>query len=142
MTESDKETNKNAAAASAAGSKARQNVDRATAPAGRTARAAASKTEETASAAKAGAERAADTTSQAAQTAARSVEAGRQAIVSASGQVAAGAKTAWTVLNHRKLVAAGVGAGLTALGAASYAAGRRAERHTQGPITRMIGGRI
>jgi hypothetical protein len=141
MTESDKQTTKKTAAASAA-SKARQNTDKATAPATDTARAAAAKTDEAASATKAGAQRAADATSAAAQTAVKSVEAGRQAIVSASGQVAAGAKTAWTVISHRKLVAAGVGAGLTALSAASFAAGRRAERHTQGPITRMIGGRI
>ncbi|CAM5226835.1 Cystathionine beta-lyase/cystathionine gamma-synthase OS=Streptomyces violarus OX=67380 GN=FHS41_007339 PE=4 SV=1 [Streptomyces violarus] len=76
------------------------------------------------------------------QTAARSVEAGRQAVVAASGQVAATAKTAWTVIAHRKAVAAGVGAGLTALSAASYAVGRRAGRQTHGPLTRLTGGRI
>jgi hypothetical protein len=142
MTESDKQTTKKTAAASTAASKARQSTDKATAPATDTARAAAAKTDEAASAAKAGAQRAADVTSAAAQTAVKGVEASRQAIVSASGQVAAGAKTAWTVLSHRKLVTAGVGAGLTALSAASFVAGRRAERQTQGPLTRMIGGRI
>ncbi|GCB53008.1 hypothetical protein [Streptomyces sp. NL15-2K] len=142
MTESDKETNKKTAAASTAASKARPSTDKATAPAAKTARAAATKTDDAASTATSGAQRAAESTSAAAHTAAKSVEAGRQAIVSASGQVAAGAKTAWTVLSHRKLVAAGVGAGLTALGAASYAAGRRAERHTLGPVTRLTGGRI
>ncbi|MCX4703459.1 hypothetical protein [Streptomyces sp. NBC_01373] len=142
MTESDKDTSKNSAAARTAASKARQSADKATAPASQTARAAATKTDEAASTAKAGAQRAADATSAAAHTAAKSVEAGRQAVVAASGQVAAGAKTAWTVLSHRKLVAAGVGAGLTALGAASFAAGRRAERHTYGPVTRLTGGRI
>ncbi|EHN74659.1 hypothetical protein SMCF_5894, partial [Streptomyces coelicoflavus ZG0656] len=49
---------------------------------------------------------------------------------------------AWTVVTHRKLVAAGVGAGLTAVSAASYAVGRRAGRHTHGPLTRLTGGRI
>ncbi|WP_280891812.1 hypothetical protein [Streptomyces sp. LBL] len=142
MTESDKQTTKKTAAASATAAKARQSADKATAPATDTAQAAASKTAEAASAARAGAQRAADATSTAAHTAAKSVEAGRQAVVSASGQVAVGARTAWAVLSHRKFVAAGVGAGLTALSAASYAVGRRAERHTQGPITRMIGGRI
>jgi cytoskeletal protein RodZ len=146
MTESDKQTTskqttKKTAAASAA-SKARESTDKATAPATETARAAAAKTDEAASAARTGAQRAADVTSTAAHTAAKSVETGRQALVSASGQVAAGARTAWTVISHRKIVAAGVGAGLTALSAASFVAGRRAERHTQGPITRMIGGRI
>jgi cystathionine beta-lyase/cystathionine gamma-synthase len=141
MTDSDKETTKKTAAASAA-SKARQNTDKATAPATNTARAAAAKTDEAASAAKTGAQRAADATSTAAQTAVKSVEVGRQAIVSASGQVAAGAKTAWVVLNNRKLVAAGLGAGLTALSAASFVAGRRTERHTHGPVTRLTGGRI
>ncbi|WP_405623068.1 hypothetical protein [Streptomyces sp. NBC_00076] len=141
MTDSDKETNKKTAAATTA-AKARQNADKATAPTTRTARAAATKTDEAASTAKAGAQRAADATSTAAHTAAKSVEVGRQALVSASGQVAAGAKTAWTVISHRKLVAAGVSAGLTALGAVSFAAGRRTERHTQGPVTRLTGGRF
>ena len=141
MTESDKETNKKTATATTA-AKARHSANQATTPATQTARAAAKKTDEAASAAKTGAQRAADATSTAAHTAAKSVEVGRQALVSASGQVAAGAKTAWTVLNNRKLVAAGVGAGLTALGAASFAAGRRTERLTQGPVTRLTGGRF
>jgi hypothetical protein len=76
------------------------------------------------------------------QTAAKSVEAGRQTVIAASGQAAAVAKTAWTVIAQRKLIAAGVGAGLTALTATSYAVGRRAARHTHGPITRLTGGRI
>ncbi|CAM5561595.1 hypothetical protein SHIRM173S_08481 [Streptomyces hirsutus] len=76
------------------------------------------------------------------QSAAKGVEAGRRAVVATSGQVAATAVTAWTVLTHRKLVAASVGAGLTVLSAASYAVGRRAERHSHGPFTRMTGGRI
>ena len=78
----------------------------------------------------------------AAHGAARGVEAGRQAIVATSGQVAATARTAWTVIAHRKLVAAGVGAGLSALTAASYVAGRRAASHPHGPLTRLTGGRI
>ncbi|MET7453334.1 hypothetical protein ABZT03_15855 [Streptomyces sp. NPDC005574] len=122
--------------------KAQRTTDRATAPASRAAKTAAGKADDAASAAKAGAERTADAASRAANTAARSVEAGRQAIVSASGQVAAGAKTAWTLLANRKLVAAGVGAGLTVLSAASFAAGRRTERHTHGPLTRLTGGRF
>ncbi|MER7490796.1 hypothetical protein ABTY20_33940, partial [Streptomyces sp. NPDC126497] len=76
------------------------------------------------------------------RTAAKGVEAGRRAVVATTGQVAAGAKTAWTVIANRRLVAAGAAAGLTALTAASYAVGRRAERHTHGPLTRMTGGRI
>ncbi|WP_434099118.1 hypothetical protein [Streptomyces violaceorubidus] len=95
-----------------------------------------------ASAAKAGAQRSADAANGAVQTAAKGVAAGRQAVVTTSGQVAATAKTAWTVIAHRKLVAAGVGAGLTAVTAASYAMGRRAGRHTHGPLTRLTGGRI
>ncbi|PPS86943.1 hypothetical protein BZZ08_03017 [Streptomyces sp. MH60] len=76
------------------------------------------------------------------QTAAKTVAAGRQAVVTTSEQVAATAKTAWTVVAQRKLVAAGVCAGLTAVTAASYAMGRRAGRHTHGPLTRLTGGRI
>ncbi|MGW4453908.1 hypothetical protein ACWELY_33535, partial [Streptomyces sp. NPDC004599] len=60
----------------------------------------------------------------------------------ASGRVASVATTAWTVLAHRKIVAAGVSAGVTAVGVASYAAGRRSGRRTLGPITRFTGGRI
>ncbi|MGW4150427.1 hypothetical protein ACWEFQ_28485, partial [Streptomyces albogriseolus] len=89
-----------------------------------------------------GAERAARAANGAAQSAVKGVEAGRRAVVTASGQVAAGAKTAWTVIANRRLVAAGAAAGLTALTAASYAVGRRAERQGHGPLTRMTGGRI
>ncbi|WP_051777505.1 hypothetical protein [Streptomyces violaceorubidus] len=101
-----------------------------------------SRASDAASAAKAGAQRSADAANGAVQTAAKGVAAGRQAVVTTSGQVAATAKTAWTVIAHRKLVAAGVGAGLTAVTAASYAMGRRAGRHTHGPLTRLTGGRI
>ncbi|MFI8949879.1 hypothetical protein ACIGO6_25555 [Streptomyces sp. NPDC053750] len=101
-----------------------------------------SKASDTASAARAGARRSARAANGAVQTAAKGAEAGRQAVVTASEQVAATAKTAWTVVAHRRLVAAGVGAGLTALSAASYAVGRRAGRHTHGPLTRLTGGRI
>ncbi|WP_055574386.1 hypothetical protein, partial [Streptomyces prasinopilosus] len=103
---------------------------------------AAAKAGDAASAAKSGAERAAGVANGAVQSAAKGVEASRKAIVATSGQVAATAVTAWTVLTNRKLVAAGVGAGLTVLSAASYAVGRRAERHSHGPLTRMTGGRI
>ncbi|MFF3348975.1 hypothetical protein [Streptomyces sp. NPDC002779] len=76
------------------------------------------------------------------QSAAAGVQAGRKAVVTASGQAVALATTAWTLIANRKLVAAGVGAGLSAVTATSYLAGRRAGRRTLGPITRMTGGRI
>ncbi|MFD7712447.1 hypothetical protein ACFV6E_26335 [Streptomyces sp. NPDC059785] len=164
MTEANKNTSEKSAAARTAGAKAQRTADKATAPATRTAKTAADKADDTASAAKAGAARTADVAkagaartadaakagagrtadaaSGAVHSAAKGVEVGRQAIVSASGQVAAGAKTAWLVISHRKLVAAGVGAGLTALSAVSFVAGRRAERHTYGPVTRLTGGRF
>ncbi|MEU1053243.1 hypothetical protein [Streptomyces sp. NPDC005876] len=138
-------------------SKAQKTADKATAPASRAARNAAGKAGDTAgkaadktastagdaaSAAGSGAGRAAEAATGAVQTAAKGVEVGRQAIITTSGQVAATAKTAWTVIAHRKAVAAGVGAGLTVLTAASYAAGRRAGRQPQGPLTRLTGGRI
>ncbi|WP_254395772.1 hypothetical protein [Streptomyces sp. AC512_CC834] len=105
-------------------------------------RAVADKAGDAASAAKTGAQRSAEAANGAVQTAAKSVAAGRQAVVTTSGQVAATAKTAWTVIAHRKRVAAGVGAGITAVSAASYAVGRRSGRHAQGPLTRLTGGRI
>ncbi|MFF7380988.1 hypothetical protein ACIP4Q_37740 [Streptomyces massasporeus] len=142
MTEENKRTNQKATTVRTAESKARSTADKATAPASRAAKGAADKAGEAASAAKSGAERSAETAKTAAQTAAKGVEAGRQAVVTASGHVATTAKTAWTVIAHRKLVAAGVGAGLTALSAASYAVGRRAGRGTHGPLTRLTGGRI
>ncbi|MFJ5531738.1 hypothetical protein [Streptomyces sp. NPDC093261] len=122
--------------------KARRTADKATAPASRAAKKAAATTGDAASAAKSGAERSAESASGAVHAAAKGVEVGRQAIIATSGQVAATAKTAWTVIAHRKLVAAGVGAGLTALSAASYAVGRRAGNRPQGPLTRLTGGRI
>ena len=153
MTEPKTETNEEHAAKQATASKARRAADKTTAPAARAAKGVADKADDAASAAKSGAERSAETAGGAAQGVARGVEAGRRTLVAATGQVAAGAraatgqvattaKTAWTVIAHRKLVAAGVGAGMTALTAVSYAAGRRSGRHTHGPITRLTGGRI
>ncbi|MGW0828522.1 hypothetical protein [Streptomyces sp. NPDC002845] len=136
MDEANKDTNEqndktDSAATAASGT--RRAASKATEPASRSRKAAAAKADETASAAKSGAERAADTASGAVHGATRNVEAGRQAVIAASGQVAATAGTAWTALTHHKAVVVGVGAGLTALSAASYTAGRRAERHTYGP---------
>ncbi|MFE7900165.1 hypothetical protein ACFU3E_22095 [Streptomyces sp. NPDC057424] len=142
MTEENKRTNQKPTSVQTAESKARRTADKATEPASQAAKGAAGKAGEAASAAKSGAERSAETAKTAAQTAAKGVEAGRQAVVTASGHVATTAKTAWTVIAHRKFVAAGVGAGLTALTAASYAVGRRAERGAHGPLTRLTGGRI
>ncbi|MFC7815410.1 MULTISPECIES: hypothetical protein [unclassified Streptomyces] len=102
----------------------------------------ADKAGDAASAARAGTRRSAEAANGAVQTAAKGVAAGRQAVVTTSGRMATGARTAWTVIAHRKLVAAGVGAGVTALSAASYAVGRRAGRHSHGPLTRLTGGRI
>ncbi|MGW6225321.1 hypothetical protein ACWF8U_36290, partial [Streptomyces olivaceus] len=92
--------------------------------------------------ARAGAQRSAEAANGAVHTAAKGVEAGRQAVVATTGQVAATAKTAWTAIAHRKLVAAGVGVGITAVSAASYAVGRRAGHQSRGPLTRLTGGRI
>ncbi|SOD66910.1 hypothetical protein SAMN06272781_0825 [Streptomyces sp. 1222.2] len=149
MNQPNKEPNENAASAGTTAAKARRTATKATAPATESAKTAADKTEGAASSVKAGAghaaevtKRAADSTSAAVHSAAKGVEAGRQAVVQASGQVAATAKTAVTVIAQRKLVAAGVGAGLTALTAASYAVGRRSGRQVQGPLTRLTGGRI
>ncbi|MEU1574043.1 hypothetical protein ABZ519_23355 [Streptomyces collinus] len=142
MTEENKRTNQKTTTVRTAESKARATADKATGSASQAAKGAAGKAGEAASAAKSGAERSTETAKAAAQTAAKGVEAGRQAVVTASGHVATTAKTAWTVIAHRKLVAAGVGAGLTALTAASYAVGRRAERGAHGPLTRLTGGRI
>ncbi|MFJ5776925.1 hypothetical protein [Streptomyces sp. NPDC093094] len=150
MTEHKSGTSQKSAQEQEAASKARRTADKATAPAGRAAKKAAATTDDTVSGAKAGTqravragtERAAGAVSGAARTAAQGVESGRQALVTASGEVASVARTAWTVIANRKLVAAGVGAGVTALGAASYALGRRAERHTQGPLTRLTNGRM
>ncbi|MFF7313863.1 hypothetical protein [Streptomyces sp. NPDC008137] len=142
MTEQNKRTNQKPTTIRTTESKARNAADKATAPTSQAAKRAATKVDDAGSAVKAGAERSAEATTAAMQTAAKGVEAGRQAVVTASGHVAATAKTAWTVIAHRKLVAAGVGAGLTALSAASYAVGRRTERGTHGPVTRFTGGRI
>lgn len=142
MTEQNKRTNQKPTTIRTTESKARSAADKATAPTSQAAKRAAAKADDAGSAVKAGAERSAEATTAAMQTAAKGVEAGRQAVVTASGHVAATAKTAWTVIAHRKFVAAGVGAGLTALSAASYAVGRRAERGTHGPVTRFTGGRI
>jgi hypothetical protein len=142
MSDPNKDTSKKHTGTRTAETKAQGAVQKATAPAARAGQAAAGKAGDAASAAKAGARRSADAANGAVQSAAKGVAAGRQAVATTSGHVAATAKTAWTALAHRKLVAVGVGAGLTAVSAASYAVGRRAGRHTQGPLTRLTGGRI
>ncbi|WP_217254925.1 hypothetical protein [Streptomyces sp. AC602_WCS936] len=142
MSDPNKDTSQKRTTARTAEVKTVGAADKASAPASRAGKAAADKAGDTASAAKAGARRSAEAATGAVQTAAKGVAAGRQTVVTASGQMATRAKTAWTVIAHRKLVAAGVGAGVTALSAASYAVGRRAGRHTHGPLTRLTGGRI
>ncbi|MFC9284619.1 hypothetical protein [Streptomyces collinus] len=157
MTEPKTGTNDKQAASRATAAKARRTAGKTTAPAAKAAKSAADKADDAASATKSmaisGVERSADTVGSAAQGMARAAEAGRQTLVTATGQVAATAKaatgqvagtakTALAVIAHRKLIAAGVGAGVTALTAVSYAAGRRSGRHSQGPITRLTGGRI
>ncbi|MFF8171967.1 hypothetical protein [Streptomyces chartreusis] len=142
MSPSNNDTSQDSVSAKAAASKARRTTSRATAPASKAADKAADKAGDAASAAAGAAERTAKATTSVAHTAAQRVEAGRMAVVSASGQAAAFAKSTWTLIANRKILAAGVGAGLTALSAMSYAAGRRSGRRTLGPITRMTGGRI
>ncbi|MFF4394056.1 hypothetical protein [Streptomyces sp. NPDC001480] len=146
MTESDNDTKRNADARQGAAAKARRTAADATAPVSRGAKKTAAKTDDVASAAKDGADKATGTAAEAAtaavHTGAEKLEAGRRAVVAASGQVAATAKTAWTVISQRKLVAVAAGAGLTAVSAASYAVGRRTGRPAQGPLTRLTGGRI
>ncbi|MEU3730811.1 hypothetical protein AB0E81_15520 [Streptomyces sp. NPDC033538] len=142
MSDPNKDTSQKPTTTRTADAKARDAADKATAPASRAGQAAAGKAGDAASAAKAGAQRSAQAANGAVQSAAKGVEAGRQAVVTTSGHVAATAKTAWTVIAHRKLVAAGVGAGITALSAASYAVGRRAGHQAHGPLTRLTGGRI
>ncbi|MCF1510063.1 hypothetical protein [Streptomyces glomeratus] len=142
MTEQNNGTHRKTETERTPAAKAKRTASKATAPASRAAKSAAAGTDDAVSAAKSGVERSAESATGAVHAAARGVEAGRQAIIASSGQVAATAKTAWTVIAHRKLVAAGVGAGLTALSAASYAVGRRAGNRPQGPLTRLTGGRI
>ncbi|MEU8990529.1 hypothetical protein AB0C98_29605 [Streptomyces sp. NPDC048558] len=142
MSPSNNDTSQDSVSAKEAAAKARRTTSGVTAPASKAAGKAADKAGDAASAAAGTAERTAAATTAVAHTAAERVEAGRQAVVAASGQAVALAKTTWTLIANRKIVVAGAGAGLTALGAASYAAGRRAGRRTLGPITRMTGGRI
>ncbi|MGW3461710.1 hypothetical protein ACWDE9_19860 [Streptomyces olivaceoviridis] len=146
MSQSNSGTNQSSVSKRSASAKARRATAKATAPASQAADKAAEKVVEkggdTTSAAVSGAERVAGTSTAVAHSATERVQAGRQAVIAASGQAVAFAKTAWTVIAHRKLLAAGVGAGLSALGATSYLAGHRAGRRTHGPITRLTGGRI
>ncbi|KOG74782.1 hypothetical protein HCJ76_30435 [Streptomyces sp. MC1] len=142
MTASNSGTNQTSDSKRNASAKARQATAKATAPASQAADKAADKTGDVASSAANGAERVAGTGTAVLHSAAERVQAGRQAVVAASGQAVTFAKTGWTLIAQRKLLAAGVGAGLSALGATSYMAGRRAGRRTLGPITRLTGGRI
>lgn len=125
-----------------ASAKARQVTAKVTAPASRAADEAAERSGDVGSAAVGAARRAADAGTEAVRGAAERVRAGRQVVIGASGRAVVAARTAWKAIDHRRVLAAGVGAGLSALGAASYLAGRRAERRTHGPLTRLTGGRI
>ncbi|MET8718397.1 hypothetical protein [Streptomyces misionensis] len=113
-----------------------------TAPASQAADKAAEKSGDVAAAARDAGERTAEAGSAVVRGTAERVQAGREAVVAASGQAVTLARTAWTAIAQRKLLAAGVGAGLSVLGATSYLAGHRAGRRTHGPITRLTGGRI
>ncbi|MCX5053980.1 MULTISPECIES: hypothetical protein [unclassified Streptomyces] len=135
-------TNQDSVSKRSASSKARRATAKATAPASQAADKAAEKSDDVTSAAVDTAERTAGTANAVVHSAAEHVQAGRQAVIAASGQAVAFAKTAWTLIANRKVLAAGVGAGVSALGATSYLAGRRAGRRTHGPITRLTGGRI
>lgn len=142
MTESNNDTKQEPGSRQTAAAKARRTAADATAPVSRGAKKAAATTDDVASAAKDGAGRAAGATTTAAYAGAEKLEAGRRAVVTASGRVAATARTAWTLIARRRLVAVAVGTGLTAVSATSYALGRRAGRPAQGPLTRLTGGRI
>ncbi|NEB76786.1 hypothetical protein G3I40_16380, partial [Streptomyces sp. SID14478] len=78
----------------------------------------------------------------AAETTGAALAGARDGVTAAAGQVASAANTAWVVLKNRKMIAAGATVGVTALTAASYAAGRRSERGHHGPLTRLTGGRV
>lgn len=142
MSQSNSGTSQDSASKRSAATKARRATAKATAPASQAADKAAEKSGDVQSKAVDAAGRTAGAGSAVVQSAAERVQAGRQAVVAASGQAAAFAKTAWTVIAHRKVLAAGVGAGLSALSATSYLVGRRSGRRTHGPITRLTGGRI
>lgn len=142
MKESSNETSQKSGQKEKAAAQSRRTVEQASAPAGRGAKKAVATTDAAVAAAEAGTERAAEATGAASHTVARGVESGRQALITASGRVASTARTAWAVVAHRRLVATGMGAGVIALSAASYAMGRRAERHPRGPLTRLTHGRI
>ncbi|MEU3026892.1 hypothetical protein ACPCBC_13465 [Streptomyces incarnatus] len=122
--------------------KARRATAKVTAPAAQAAGKAADKSDEVAAEAVGVAERTAGAGAAVVRGTAERVQAGRQAVVAASGHAVGAARTAWTVVAKRKAIAAGAGVGLSALGVLSYLAGRRAGRRTQGPITRLTGGRI
>ncbi|MEV0781199.1 hypothetical protein ACIBLA_21800 [Streptomyces sp. NPDC050433] len=68
-------------------------------------------------------------------------ESGRQAVTSTAGKAATKATTAWTVVKHRKAVAAGAAAGVVGLAGGAFMLGRRTAR-PRGPLSRLTRGRI
>ncbi|WUU18787.1 hypothetical protein OG866_42140 [Streptomyces sp. NBC_00663] len=142
MSQSNSGTNRDSKARQSPSAKARQATAKATAPAAKAADKAAETSGDVASTTVDVAERTAKTGTAIVNGAAAGVHAGRQAVIDASGQAVTFAKTTWTLIAHRKALVAGVGAGLSVLGASSYLAGRRAGSRTHGPITRLTGGRI
>ncbi|MFJ8753194.1 hypothetical protein ACIREO_28240 [Streptomyces sp. NPDC102441] len=67
---------------------------------------------------------------------------GRQTVLDTAGKVTSTATTAWTVVKHRKAIAAGAAAGLGSIVGGAFVLGRQTARTHAGPITRLTGGRI
>ncbi|MEU0283503.1 hypothetical protein [Streptomyces sp. NPDC006195] len=143
--------------AKSATSKGRQAAERASAPAPKMAKAAGSraKTDSAVAASKArtsvrAAEKSADTgvrsagdaTKHIGHAAAAGWESGQQAVLSTASKAVSSATTAWTVIKHRKAIAAGAAAGVVGLAGGAFALGRQTARPHGGPLTRMTGGRF
>ncbi|MFG2720634.1 hypothetical protein ACGFW5_20380 [Streptomyces sp. NPDC048416] len=106
------------------------------------ARSATTKASSTATQAKSAASEAKDTTGSAVVALRSRAKAGGEMLSTMPGKSLQAASTAWTVVQKRKQIAAGVGGGVVAALAGAYSLGRAAARRGQGPITRATGGRF
>ncbi|MFF5563024.1 hypothetical protein ACFY7Z_31325 [Streptomyces sp. NPDC012623] len=83
-----------------------------------------------------------DATKHIGQAASAGWESGQQAVLSTANKAVSTATTAWTVIKHRKAIAAGAAAGVVGLAGGAFALGRQTARPHGGPLTRMTGGRF
>ncbi|MEV8047346.1 hypothetical protein AB0P02_26415 [Streptomyces griseoluteus] len=83
-----------------------------------------------------------DTTQRVSRAAVAGLQTGQQVVAANTAKAVEVAGTAWTVIKHRKAVAAAAAAGVAGVAGAAFAIGRSTAKPQMGPLTRLARGRI